>query len=122
MENSNLKPPTAQQPIEEERSGPDNLCSSRNRKGSDEEQRIEDLIIGCTLDPTTLGCLKDITGFEDAKSDIITSLLLPFQVPHASSYGIRQNNMFLLYGLPSRTLLKIYKINAARSLHVSDIA
>jgi hypothetical protein len=62
-----------------------------------------------------------ITGFEEAKSDIITSLLLPFQVQHTFAYGIRQNNMFLLHGLPGRTLLKIYKINPARSLHVLDI-
>jgi ATP-dependent 26S proteasome regulatory subunit len=67
---------------------------------SEDQKRIKETIERCIVCTTVFGSLDDVIGFDDAKADIIDSLMLPIEVPSAFKLGVKQNNMFLLYGLP----------------------
>jgi hypothetical protein len=71
------------------------------QKPDDGLLRIQSLVDGCITCTDEFTGLDTVVGFEKPKEDISSSLILPFEVPTAFDKGRKENNMFLLYGLPA---------------------
>jgi len=67
--------------------------------------RIQETISSTISQTDAFGNLEDVIGYATAKVDIARSILLPFEVPEAFQFGVKSNNMFLLYGLPGYTIM-----------------
>jgi len=74
-----------------------------HRMGSEDEmhkKRVDDAIESMICaSVTNFKSLDEIKGFQGAKDEIVRSLLLPHEIPDAFLH-VKNNNMFLLYGLP----------------------